>query len=162
MSQATSPLSRALALGRRLTGTAELPVTGAVVLALLALVQVTSEATGSGPVEVDLGGDLAVVDDGPATFALLLGLLATAPLAFVRTRLVPVAVLVTSANAVTLAGGHVPTVAATISLVVVVYLVARQRAQRYWLLLLVPWAVLLAFPSERPVDTRRPSPSCSR
>ena len=146
MSQATSPLSRALALGRRLTGTAELPVTGAVVLALLALVQVTSEATGSGPVEVDLGGDLAIVDDGPATFVLLLGLLATAPLAFVRTRLVPVAVLVTSANAVTLAGGHVPTVAATISLVVVVHLVARQRPQRYWLLLLVPWAVLLAVP----------------
>ena len=146
MSQATSPLSRALALGRRLTGTADLPVTGAVVLALLALVQVASDATGSGPAEPDIGGDLAMVDDGPATFALLLGLLATAPLAFVRTRLVPVAVLVTSANALTLAGGYDPTVAATISLAIVIYLVARQRAQRYWLLLLGPWAVLLAFP----------------
>ena len=83
---------------------------------------------------------------GPPTFALLLGLLATAPLAFVRPHLVPVAVTVTVANALTLAAGFVPTVAATIALVVVLYLVARQRPHRDWLLLLLPFAVLLAVP----------------
>ena len=92
-----------MAAGRRLTGAAELPVTGAVVLALLALIQVTGGAASSGPAEPVLGGDLALVDQGPPTFALLLGLLATAPLAFVRPHLVPVAVTVTAANALTLA-----------------------------------------------------------
>ena len=64
-------------------------------LAVLALIQVTAGALGGGPAEPVLGGDPGLVDDGPPTFALLLGLLATAPLAFVRTHLVPVAVTVT-------------------------------------------------------------------
>ena len=63
-------------------------MTGAVVLALLALIQVTGGAVGSGPAEPVFGGDLGLVDEGPPTFALLLGLLATAPLALVRTHLV--------------------------------------------------------------------------
>ena len=46
----------------------------------------------------------------------------------------------------TLAAGFVPTVAATIALVVVLYLVARHRPHRVWLLLLLPFAVLLAVP----------------
>jgi len=146
VSQATSPRNRALAAGRRLTGASELPVTGAVVLALLALIQVTGGAAGSGPAEPGLGGDLGLVDEGPPAFALMLGLLATAPLAFVRTHLVPVAVIVTLANALTLAAGFVPTVAATIALVVVLYLVARHRPHREWLLLLLPFAVFLAVP----------------
>ena len=62
VSQATSPRSRAIAAGRRLTGAAELPVTGAVVLALLALIQVTGGVVSSGPAEPVLGGDLALVD----------------------------------------------------------------------------------------------------
>jgi signal transduction histidine kinase len=116
------------------------------VLALLALVQVTGGVVGSGPAEPVLGGDLALVDQGPPTLALLLGLLATAPLAFVRPHLVPVAVTVTLANALTLAAGFVPTVAATIALAVVLYLVARHRPHRVWLPLLLPLAVLLAVP----------------
>jgi signal transduction histidine kinase len=146
VSQATSPRSGALAAGRRLTGAAELPVAAAVALALLALIQVTGGVASSGPAEPVLGGDLALVDQGPPTLALLLGLLATAPLAFVRPHLVPVAATVTLANALTLAAGFVPTVAATIALVVVVYLVARHRPHRVWLPLLLPFAVFLAVP----------------
>ena len=146
MSQATSSLSRARAAGRRLTGASELPITGAVVLAVLALIQVTAGALGGGPAEPVLVGDPGPVDAGPPTFALLLGLLATAPLAFVRTHLVPVAVTVTLANVLTLAGGYVPTVAATVALVVVLFLVARLRAHRVWLLLILPFAVLLVLP----------------
>jgi signal transduction histidine kinase len=146
VSQATSTRSRALAVGRRLTGASELPVTGAVVLALLALIQVTAGAVSNGPAEPVLGQDLVLAEDGPPTFALLLGLLATVPVAFVRTHLLPVAAVVTISCALTLAGGFVPTVAATIALVTVFYLVASQRADRDWLLLLLPVAVLLAVP----------------
>ena len=145
MSPATSTRSRALAVGRRLTGASELPVTGAVVLALLALIQVTGGAWSSGPAPV-LGQELVLADEPPPTFALLLGLLATAPVAFVRTHLVPVAAVVTISCALTLAGGYVPTVAASIALVTVLYLVASQRPDRDWLLLLLPLAVLLAVP----------------
>ena len=52
----------------------------------------------SGPAEPVLGGELELADEGPPTFALLLGLLATAPVAFVRTHLVPVAAVVTIAS----------------------------------------------------------------
>ncbi|WP_202872979.1 sensor histidine kinase [Kribbella capetownensis] len=144
MSHATSPASRALAAGRRLTHAPGLPITGAVVLALLALIQVTGATTSNGPASGL--GNVGPVAGGPPTFALLLGLLGTAPVAFVRTHLLPVALVVTLANALTLAGGYVPTLAATVALVVVVFLVARQRAPRVWLPLLLPFVVFLAIP----------------
>jgi lysylphosphatidylglycerol synthetase-like protein (DUF2156 family) len=64
----------------------------------------------------------------------------------VRTHLLVAAATVTLANTLTVAGGYVPTVAASIALVVVAYLVARHRAHRVWLLLLLPLALLLVFP----------------
>jgi signal transduction histidine kinase len=137
---------RALAAGRRIAASVDWPVTGAVVLALLALIQVTRGAAGSGAAEPVLGGELRLVDESPPTFALLLGLLATAPLAWVRTHPLPVAAMVTLANALTLAAGSVPTVAATIALVVVLSLVARRRPHREWLLLLAPFAIFLVVP----------------
>jgi signal transduction histidine kinase len=146
VTQGSSPRGRALAAGRRLTSASEWPVTAAVVLALLALIQVTGGAVSNGPAAPVLGGDLALVDEGPPTFALLLGLLAITPLAMVRTHLVAAAAIVTLANTLTLAAGAVPTVAATIGLVVVLYLVARHRPHREWLLLLLPFAVLLVVP----------------
>ena len=145
VTRSASSLRRALAAGWRLTGVSELPVTGAVVLTLLALVQVTGGAV-SGPAEPVPGRELELVNEGPQMFALLLALLATGPLAMVRTHLAPVAAIVAAANVLTLAGGYVPTVAATIALVVIGYLVARHRAHRDWLLMLLPFAVLLAFP----------------
>jgi hypothetical protein len=51
VSRAPSFLGRAVDAGRRLTGGAELPVTAAVVLALVALIQVTGGAVSSGPVQ---------------------------------------------------------------------------------------------------------------
>jgi signal transduction histidine kinase len=145
VSEATSLLGRARDAGRRLTGAAELPVTGAVLLGILAVIQVTRGAV-SGPTEPVFRGQPGVVSDGPPTVALLLALLATAPVALLRTRLVFAAVTVTLANSLTLAGGYVPTVAATIAMVLVGYLVSRHRSHRVWLLLLLPFGVLLAFP----------------
>ena len=146
VSQAPSFLGRAVDAGRRITGVSELPVTAAVVLALLALVEVTGAAVSSGPAEPAFRGQPGVVSDGPPTIALLLALLATVPVAMVRTHLLVAAATVTLANTLTLAGGYVPTIAATIALVVVAYLVARHRAHRVWLLLLLPLALLLVFP----------------
>ena len=51
VSQPRSLRDRALGAGRRLTGYSELPVTAAVLLALLALIQVTGGAVSSGPDE---------------------------------------------------------------------------------------------------------------
>jgi signal transduction histidine kinase len=150
VSEATSPRGRVLAFGRRVTGASELPVTGAVVLALMALIQVTGAAVSNSPAGPVLdGGPVGgpgQLDDGQPTFALLLGLLATAPLAFVRTHLMAVTATVTSAVTLTLAAGRVPTFAAIVALVVVVYLVARHRDHRLWLLPLLPLGVLLVLP----------------
>ncbi len=101
----------------------------------------------SGPAEPGLGGaDPGAIDEGAPTFAILLALLATTPLAMVRTHLVLVASVLTLANVVALAWGFVPTVAAAIALAVVIFLVARQRARRVWLSMVLPLAVLLVFP----------------
>lgn len=139
-------LGRTVDAGRRLTGAVELPVTGAVVLALLALIQVTSGTVSSGSAERVLRGQPDVVNDGPPTLAVLLALLATVPVALVRTHLLVAAATVIMANAFTLAGGYIPTVAAVIALVVAGYLLARHRAHRAWLLLLLPLALYLVFP----------------
>ena len=132
--------------GRRLTGVAELPVTAAVVLALLASDPGDWWSGEQWAGEEPVFGQPGVVSDGPPTIALLLALLATVPMAMVRTHLLVAAATVTLANTAMLAGGYVPTVAATIALVVVSYLVARHRAHRVWLLLLLPLALLLVFP----------------
>ncbi|HSV41134.1 MAG TPA: sensor histidine kinase [Nocardioidaceae bacterium] len=145
MSLATSPLGRALAAGQRLSRAAELPVTAAVVLSLLALLQVGSTVS-SGPVELYPGGELALTEEGPSPLAFVLALMCTVPLVWVRTRRMPVAAVVTYASALTLAAGHVPTAGATVALLAVVYLVARHRVLRDWLLLLLPFAFFLAFP----------------
>jgi signal transduction histidine kinase len=155
VSQAASLLDRALTASRRLTGASELPVTGAVVLALLALIQVTGGAVGGGPTEPVLRGQPDVVNDGPPTLALLLALLATVPVAMVRTHLVAASATIILATTLTLAGGYIPTVAATIALVVVGYLVARNRAHRVWLLLLLPPTLYLAFPMGTVADNDR-------
>ena len=86
------------------------------------------------------------VNEGPPTLAVLLGLLSTLPVALVRSHLLLAAAAVTLAVTLTLAGGYVPTVAATIALVVVVYLVAQHRARRGWLVLLAPLALFMAIP----------------
>jgi signal transduction histidine kinase len=145
--QASSFLSRAADAGRRLTGASQAPVTAAVVLALLALIQVTTSTTvTSGPTrDPFLRPPPEVVHDGmPLT--LLLALLATVPVALVRTHLLLAAETVTLANGLTLVSGFRPTVAATIALVVVGYLVARYRGQRAWLVMLLPFALILVFP----------------
>jgi signal transduction histidine kinase len=128
---------------RRLTVASELPTTGAVVLTLLALVQV---AGGGGTSEPALGGPVQPADTGTPMFAILLALLATAPVALARTQLLVAAATVTAVDALTLIGGYTPTVAAAIALVVLMHLVARQRPQRFWLFLLLALAFLLAVP----------------
>jgi len=144
--QAPSFLSRAADAGRRLTGASELPVAGAVVLALLALIQVTTSTTvSSGPPDPFLRAPPEVVNDG-TPLTLLLALLATGPVALVRTHLLIAAETITLANALTLVSGFRPTVAATIAMVVVGYLVARYRGQRSWLVMLLPFALFLVFP----------------
>ena len=65
----------------------------------------------------------------------------------------------TLANALTLAAGSVPTVAATIALVVVLYLVARHRPHREWLLFCFPCGVAGRSRWERSAATRAPSPA---
>jgi signal transduction histidine kinase len=146
VSQARPLRHRALDASRRLTGSSELPVTGAVLLALLALIQVTGGAMSSGPDEPVFRSQPEAVSDAPSTVVLLLALLATAAVALVRTHLLVAAATVVVANTLTLAGGSVPTVAAMIALVVVGYLVAKQRPNRLWLGLLLPFVLLLAVP----------------
>jgi signal transduction histidine kinase len=150
VTQAHPTLGRARAAARRLMGAAELPVAGAVLLSLLAFLEVTGSVSSSGPAEPGLGGKPVLpgpeqVNEGPPEVAFLLALLATVPIAFVRSRLVVVAVAVALANTLTLLGGYFPTAAATIALGLLSYLVARHRAHRAWLLLLLPFVVLLIF-----------------
>jgi len=146
--QAPSFLSRAADAGRRLTGAPGFPVIAAVVLALLALIQVTASTTVTSGPTFDprfLPPPPEVVDDGmPLTP--LLALLATAPVALVRSHLLIAAEVITLANALTLVSGFRPTVAATIAMVVVGYLVARNVGQRAWLVMLLPFALFLVFP----------------
>ena len=146
--QASSFLSRAADTGRRLTAASGFPVIAAVALALLALIQVTATRTvTSGPTfdPTFLRPPPEVVDDGmPLTP--LLALLATGPVALVRSRLLLAAEVITLANALTLVSGFRPTVAATIAMVVVGYLVARYQGQRAWLVMLLPFALFLVFP----------------
>ena len=147
VSEAPSFLGRASDVGRRLTGSSEWPVTAAIVLAVLALIQVTGAEVGGGsPAGPVLRGRPELVDQGPPTVAVLLALLATLPVALARSHLLIAAVTVTSAVMLTLLGGYVPTVAASVALVVVVYLVAQHRAHRSWLWFLSPLALLLALP----------------
>ena len=126
-------------------GAAELPVTGAVVLALLALLQVTAGNVTSEPAP-PFRPRPDMVDEGASMLAVLLALLATGPVAVVRTHLLLAAETITLAIALTLVGGYAPTVAAVIALIVVGYLVGRHRGQRAWLVMLLPFALLLVVP----------------
>jgi len=145
VSEAPLRFGRVVDAGRRLTDASELPVVGAVLLSLLAVIEVTSGAVSSGLPEPAFRGQPEMAADGPPTVALLLALLATGALALVRRRLVMAATAVTVANTLTLAGGYLPTVATTVAQLVVGYLAARHRPQRLWLLLLLPFAFLLVF-----------------
>ncbi|MEE6262492.1 sensor histidine kinase [Plantactinospora sonchi] len=105
---------RLLAAGRRVAAAPEWPASAALLLGLLAMVEVTLGAHRS---------------DSTVPFALLLALAATVPLAVVRTHLVVAAATLAVANALALAMSGRLTVAGLVAQVVVLYLVGARHTR---------------------------------
>jgi signal transduction histidine kinase len=125
VSEAHDLVSRAVRAGRRVIGTSDWPLVTGVCLGLLAMGEVTGRA--------DESADL--------TTQLLLGLLATTPLALVRNWLTLAAVTVTAATLVTRASGNPLTVAGIAALITVLYQAGLRCSRRVSLLLVTPFAV---------------------
>jgi signal transduction histidine kinase len=115
VSQARSLLDRVVAAGRRITGTPEWPPAAGVLLGSLAMIETVLR-----------------VDDTTTnpSVALLLGLLATAPSAFARTRVLAAAAVITAANLLTLAGYGWLTGAGLVAQLAVLFLAGVRHAQR--------------------------------
>ncbi|HZM79970.1 MAG TPA: sensor histidine kinase [Candidatus Limnocylindrales bacterium] len=150
MSQAAPVLGRALDLGRRLARTPEWPLAAAVLTAILAMGEVTGVLIGQDTVSVGVDTRYS----GSPSLALLLALLATVPLAVVRTRLLAAAVTITVVNYLTLIGSYPPTVGAAIAQATVGYLLARHRTWRAWVPTLLPLAAYIFVATGAPTDER--------
>ncbi|MFI7065435.1 sensor histidine kinase [Kribbella sp. NPDC050124] len=109
----------------------------AAVLGLLAVIEAGGRGDGTG---IDLGS------------AMLLGLCATVPLAFLPAHPVPVAVAVTLANVVMLAGPESPFAAGVLAGIIALYQLARRRSRRVVFPLLLPF-VLFALGDPQPDST---------
>lgn len=118
---------RAFVAVRRIADTRDAYVVVAVVLALLAVMESASR------------GDRSGLDQGTA---LLLGLCATVPLAFLPAHPIPAALAVTLANSVLLASPETPYVAAVLAGMIAAYRLARSRSRLVAFPLLLPFVVL--------------------
>ncbi|MEU4292412.1 sensor histidine kinase [Kribbella sp. NPDC026596] len=137
MSQARELGDRALVSVRRIAGTREAFVVAAVALALVALMEAGNRGDQTG---LDLGTGL------------LLGLCATVPIAFLPAHPIPVALAVTLANVVVLAGSDAPYVAGVLAGLVALYRLARSRSRRLAFPFLLPF-VVFALAEQRPGST---------
>jgi signal transduction histidine kinase len=122
-------VARVTDTGRRIADVPDLPLRAAVVLGLLAMVEVVLRAGNTG---TDTGGDV--------TSAVLISLGTTVPLAFARTHVVAAATTITGSTFVTFASGHWLTVAGVIAEVVVLYLLGLRRSRRLSLLVILLFA----------------------
>ena len=137
VSQARELGDRALVSVRRIAGTREAFVVAAVALALVALMEAGNRGDQTG---LDLGTGL------------LLGLCATVPIAFLPAHPIPVALAVTLANVVVLAGSDAPYVAGVLAGLVALYRLARSRSRRLAFPFLLPF-VVFALAEQRPGST---------
>ena len=137
VSQARELGDRALVSVRRIAGTREAFVVAAVALALVALMEAGNRGDRTG---LDLGTGL------------LLGLCATVPIAFLPAHPIPVALAVTLANVVVLAGSDAPYVAGVLAGLVALYRLARSRSRRLAFPFLLPF-VVFALAEQRPGST---------
>ncbi|MEI8411971.1 MULTISPECIES: sensor histidine kinase [unclassified Kribbella] len=137
MSQVRELGDRALDAVRRIVDTREAYAVGAAVLGLFAVIEAGGRGDGAG---MDLGT------------AMLLGLCATVPLAFLPAHPVPVALAVTLANVVMLASPEPPYVAGVLAGIIALYRLARRRSRRAVFPLLLPF-VLFALGEPQPDST---------
>ena len=119
----TRLVDRAAAVGRRTTTAPDAPLAAAALLGLLATTEIVQRG-GLSPAELST--------------TLLLGLLATAPLALARTQEVAVAGTITAATFLTLATDQRPTAAALLAELVALHLVGLRRPRWVSVLLVVP------------------------
>jgi signal transduction histidine kinase len=127
--------------GRRLTAATYAPAVIAAVLAVVAAVQAISVATASSRGTTGTGFDTGNVQ----LDLVLLSLIATLPLALVRTYPGPVAVVIAAANALSMAALHDLTVAGLIAQLLVLYALGRAGRQVLAAALAVAF-LLLALP----------------
>ncbi|HZB50910.1 MAG TPA: sensor histidine kinase [Mycobacteriales bacterium] len=127
----TRLVDRAVAVGRWTTAAPDGPPAAAALLGVLAAVEVAQRG-GLSPARL--------------SSTLLLGLLATAPLALVRGHELAVASTVAAATFLTLAIGQRPTAAGLLAPLVALFLVGLRRPRRVSVLLLVPFLAYAAVP----------------
>ncbi len=128
---------------RRLTAATYAPAVVAAMLAVVAAVQAISVATASSRGATGTGFDTGNVH----LDLVLLSLIATLPLAVVRTYPVPAAVVMTAANALSMAALHDLTVSMVIAQLLVLYALGRVGFQLLAAALALPF-LLLALPSQ--------------
>jgi signal transduction histidine kinase len=137
VSQARELADRVIIATRRIGGTRDVMLVAAVVLALLAVVEAGSRGDRTG---MDLGT------------ALLLGLLATVPLALLPAQPVAATLAVTLANAILLGGDEPPLVAGVLAEVLALFWLGRTHSRKVALPFLLPF-VLLALGRSHPGST---------
>jgi signal transduction histidine kinase len=131
MLSVTRLVDRAVAAGRRTTTAPDAPLAAAALLGLLATIEIVQRG-GLSPAEL--------------SSSLLLGLLATAPLALARTQEVAVAGTITAATFLTLATDQRPTAAGLLAQVAALYLVGLRQPSWVPVLFAVPFATYAAVP----------------
>jgi signal transduction histidine kinase len=127
----TRLVDRAAAVGRRTTTAPDAPLAAAALLGLLATIE-TVQRGGLSPAELST--------------TLLLGLLATAPLALARTQEVAVAGAITAATFLTLATDQRPTAAGLLAQLVALFLVGLRQPRWVSVLFVVPFGTYAAAP----------------
>ena len=134
--------------GRRLTGTPEWPVIVAVVLVVLAVIEASGSAmVTTPPVGFDPRVKPDFVNQTPnATLAVLLAMLGTAPIAFVRVATVSVATTISVVNYLALVGDPRFTFGAMVAQAATTYALARRGQRWVWGMLLVPAALYWVAP----------------
>ncbi len=127
----TRLVDRAVAAGRRTTTAPDAPLAAAVLLGLLATIEIVQR------------GELSPAE---LSSTLLLGLLATAPLALARTQEVAVAGTITAATFLTLATDQRPTAAGLLAQLVALYLVGLRQPSWVPVLFVIPFGTYAAVP----------------
>jgi signal transduction histidine kinase len=117
-------LRHAVGVGRRFAAAPGWPLSVAVQLALLASLEATRRGAPSA---------------ADASTGLLLALCATAPVAFMRTHVLPAAATATAATFMTVAGGLPVTAAGVVAVGLLLYQLARRRPRPAALVLLLPY-----------------------